>query len=225
MELVCPESLAETLDAVIDARFYGREMSPSDRCHLAEWLVDRGRMPGGYRLGMVAPTRKDYENGVRLWTGERIWSKAGMGLVLGNEAARTLITLSDEFPHAEQIILPTRSYVTECLANSRSYGGFCCGKCSVSIWRLALQGGLPNRPTRIKAALDRLHNERTDDGRWHAFPFYYTLLVLSELDTAAAKAEKRYAAPLCERLVKRPIPPDPYGKRKFDLIRRVLSQV
>ncbi|MDH5374368.1 MAG: hypothetical protein OEY40_00870 [Candidatus Bathyarchaeota archaeon] len=59
-------------------------------------------------------------------------------------------------------------------------------------WKVILDKGVEN-----------IKKERTPDGRWHGFPFYYTLLTLSEIDTPLAKAELKYASKIVERLLKR----------------------
>ena len=43
---------------------------------------------------------------------------------------------------------------------------------------------------------------RTDGRGWRRFPFYYTLLALTEIDLPAARAELRWAAPAAERSLK-----------------------
>ena len=55
----------------------------------------------------------------------------------------------------------------------------------------------------LEKGLKRIRKARTSDGRWHGFPFYYTLLTLSEIDLPSAKAELRHASKAAERLRKR----------------------
>ena len=64
-----------------------------------------------------------------------------------------------------------------------------------------------------------LKAHRTSDGHWRRFPFYYTLLALSEMDFEPAVDEMRYAAPVLERYVTRTI-----GRGKFSERRHVISE-
>ena len=47
-----------------------------------------------------------------------------------------------------------------------------------------------------------LKKSRDDKGRWGSFPFYYTILVLSEIDSPKAKAELKYFQTACEKSLK-----------------------
>ena len=64
-----------------------------------------------------------------------------------------------------------------------------CAECGPGLW---LDTGMRN-----------LRTYRTGDGRWRRFPLHFTLLALSETNIAPAIDERRYAAPVCERLLKR----------------------
>ena len=62
----------------------------------------------------------------------------------------------------------------------------------------------PNRWDRtLEKGLNRIKKAQTPDGRWHGFPFHYTLLTLSEVDTPSVRAELRHASKVVKRLLKR----------------------
>ena len=69
-----------------------------------------------------------------------------------------------------------------------------------------------------------LRGSRKGDGRWRRFPFYYTLLALSDIDLPGAVEEIRYAAPVCEAYLKRPPKPDSTSQRRHELVERVLGR-
>ena len=71
--------------------------------------------------------------------------------------------------------------------------------------------------------LATLKQHRDGKGRWGRFPFWYTLLAVSELHSKAAVAELRYAAPVLERSVKRPPHAEAYAQRRQALAERVLA--
>jgi hypothetical protein len=92
MGLLNAQSLASTLDGVTDALFLGEHITRAEARRVACWIASRQGLPGSY-AGMFAPTPVDYENGIRLFTGERISSGAATGHILGEEACRALLLL------------------------------------------------------------------------------------------------------------------------------------
>ena len=86
-------------------------------------------------------------------------------------------------------------------------------------------GGLEDNEKRLKAGLKALKNHRKGDGRWKRFPFYYTLLALSELDYKSAKDEMKYAAPVLECIIKRKVKDDKYSKRRHHLAEIILEKI
>jgi hypothetical protein len=101
---------------------------------------------------------------------------------------------------------------------------YCCGGCSVALWRHLAVGGLEDAERRLAAGMRALKSHRKGDGRWQRFPFYYTLLALSEIDLPAAVREMRYAAPSCERVLKRSAKGDRFDRRRRLLAERVLAK-
>ena len=65
---------------------------------------------------------------------------------------------------------------------------------------------------------------RTSDGHWRRFPFYYTLLALSELDLKPAADEMCYAAPVLERYVRRTIGDSEFPERRRIIAERILAK-
>lgn len=115
MKLLHPQSLSETLSATGDMFFFGKAVSDGEWHRVAEWIAGRRGLPGSYS-GMFAPTEKDYADGIRLFTGERIASGAATGHILGEEACRMLLLHKVEKPevtHAlEQAIRSMDSTLT-----------------------------------------------------------------------------------------------------------------
>jgi len=73
--------------------------------------------------------------------------------------------------------------------------------------------------------MQHLREHRDDRGRWRRFPFYYTLLALTEIPGGPATAEMRYAAPGLERMLKRPGRADGFDLRRRAVAERVLARV
>ncbi|MBD3233429.1 MAG: hypothetical protein GF315_06860 [candidate division Zixibacteria bacterium] len=103
MEFLHTESLAETVDAVNEAFFFGRRIPKKEAGKVADWIVGRLGEKGSYG-GMFAPTEADYENPVRVFTGEKVTSGAATGHIIGEEACRALILLNVDSAKAQKAL-------------------------------------------------------------------------------------------------------------------------
>jgi hypothetical protein len=93
------------------------------------------------------------------------------------------------------------------------------------LWRNLLAGGLNRREERLRHGALHLRSVRDGEQGWRRFPFWYTVLALSEMDTGEAKAELKYAAPALERAAVRPSASTVYARRRHDLATRTLNSL
>ena len=232
MDILNQDSLAETLDAVNEALLQGRPPAKSQRAKTAKWLASRQGLPGSY-AGMFAPTDADRANGIRLFTGERITTRAATGHILGEETCRALILLDVDSPGVRSALELATEGMTERLNEAKAWdawrqrpGEYCCGPCTCSLWRHFAAGGLRGAdPERwLAAGIKSLKKLRLKNSRWQRFPYHYTLLALSEIELPQAIAELRHAAPSIERLLRRKPKDDPYATRRRVLAERILGR-
>lgn len=223
MKLVNPNSLAQTLDRVNEALFYGKSLPKPQREEVARWIASRQGLPRSY-AGMFAPTEGDFKKGIRLFTGERIQTRAGTAHILGEEACRVLILLGASGKAVGKALQRASAGMIDRLRYEKSPGIYCCGKCSVALWRHLAVGGLEHSERRLAAGLKTLKAHRDGSGRWKVFPFHYTLLALSEIDLPTAVKEMRYAAQVCERILKRSAGIDKFAGRRRVLAERILDR-
>lgn len=228
MKVLYVSSLARTLDALNEAFFAGRSLPRSKRMEVAKWIAGRQGKPGSY-ADMFAPTQTDYREGIKLFSGERIRSGAATGHILGEEACRALILLDVRVAKVNDALSRATLGMTRRLESAEACGAvrgtFCCATCTCSLWRHLAVGGLKDSERRLASGLKTLKSHRLGNGRWKRFPFYYTLLALSEMDIPSATAEMRYAAPACERSLRRSPRDDRFARRRRLLIERVLERV
>ncbi len=220
-------SLAETLDTINDAFFYRRRLTATNRKELTGWIAERRGKSGSY-AGMFAPTRDDLRNGIRVYTGEPVRSDAAIGHVLGEEACRglRLLDVADNTIH-EALRRATEGMLHRLRQTEDSqkvHGMYCCGLCSVAYWRNVMVGGLDRNEERLAAGMVALRAHRIGDGHWRRFPFYYTLLALSEINLKPALNEMRYVAPLLERYVKRKGSNSRFLERRRVISERILAK-
>ncbi len=229
MKLLNKTSLTETVDNLNDAIFFGKVIPDNQVGETVDWIVGRQGMPGAY-AGMFAPTERDFKDGARLFTGEKITSGAGIAHVLGQETCRLLIQFDVDDHRVKEALNTASSGMLERLVSSEDrhaepVGMYCCGTCTPALWRHLAVGGLDNQDARLKAGVNELKNYRDDTGKWRRFPFWWTMLALSEMKFSSAKEEMRYAAVVLERCTKRKSTGDKYIERKRALAEKILSNM
>jgi hypothetical protein len=225
--LINRSSLWQTVDAINAARFDGRALTAAERHHAARWIAARQGLPGSY-AGTFAGFTAERSRGIVLFTGERITS-ASARHILGEEASRALRQLRVRDSNVTRALESADSGLMRCLdgaaADPRNGnpGLFCCGKCSVGLWRNLLAGGLDRRDERLQRGASHLRSVRDGDLQWRRFPFWYTVLALSEMDNTEARTELKYAAPVLERAAGRTAPSAVYARRRHQLAVRTLN--
>ncbi|MBM4046346.1 MAG: hypothetical protein FJ279_14650 [Planctomycetes bacterium] len=228
MEIIDATSLAATLDRLNEAFFHGTPLSGSQREQAAKWLAGRQGLPGSY-AGMFAPTEKDIRRGIQVFTGEKVRSRAATCHILGEEACRALILLGVRLAGVQEALRRATAGMATRLEQARQRpsgipGTYCCGTCTCSLWRHLAAGGLAGHEGWLAAGMKALKAHRLGNGRWRRFPFFYTLLALQEIDLPSAVDELRYAAPVCERLVKRSRKSGKHIQRRRLLAERALAK-
>lgn len=205
--------------------FRKQSLSESSAATVAKWIASRQGMPGSY-ANMFAPTKKDFQNGLVLFTGEKISTRVGTSHILGQESCRALILLGVKSADVKSALQKASAGFIEYMKQyiERDKGTYCCAMCSCAFWRHLAAGGLVNNEWILTAGIKTLKSLRDGKGRWKKFPFYYTLLVLSEIELPAVRKEIQYAAPACERLLKRKTKKDKISKRRHILAQRILEK-
>ena len=223
-------SLSKTLDAVNELAFEQRKLPSGERKLIAHWIAARQGLPGAY-AETFAGFPDERKNGIVVFTGERVTS-ASARHILGEEASRVLRLLGVRDRIVGAALERANTGLMSCLARAAldprntNPGKYCCGKCSVGLWRNLLAGGLDRREERLRRGVgELLPAHRTGEGKWRVFPFWYTVLALSEMDLPEARKELEYAAPVLERAAQRPLPSSLHGRRRHQLARRALSSL
>jgi hypothetical protein len=227
MKILHTSSLASTLDALNEVFFMGHMLTKPERREIATWIAGRQGLKGAYR-GMFAPTPLDFKRGISLFTGERVVSGAAIGHILGEESSRALILLDGGSPAVREALMKSNKgmlrALMSCETPNRVRGFYCCGTCTAALWRHLAVGGLGKSKRRLSAGLEVLKKYRDGAGKWRRFPFYYTLLALSEIGGKLATDERRYAASVCEQLLKRYKSKNKIAKRRRILLERILAK-
>ncbi len=225
MDLVQPDSLNETTHRINDAFYAKTKLSAADRAAAAKFIAARQGLPGSYSGafgGFAAEV-----GAIRLYTGERIES-ASARHILGEECCRALRLLDS--PAGKAALDRAEAGLFDALnraaanAFGNNIGLFCCGKCTVGLWRNLLAGGFDRREERLAKGVKHLKKLRDDSGGWTRFPFWYTVLALAEIDSPEARTELRYVHAKIERTAGKSIAADDFARRRVELARRCVAR-
>jgi hypothetical protein len=229
MTLLNETSLTATVDAVNAAFFYKAKTTKAEREAAARWIAGRQGLPGAYGE-MFAMTDCDRAEGVRTFSGQAVGSGGGARHILGEEACRALRLLDVRNAGVQKALDRATAFMKARMTGpTLSRGMYCCGRCTPSVWRHILAGVPAGGPWEefMATGLRTLKAAQLASGKWRFFPFHYTLLALSEMDSPAAVEEMRHAAPLCERTVARGAArraPNEYARRQWLVAERVLAK-
>jgi hypothetical protein len=227
MDGVSPRSLSQTVDAVNAAMFQRQRWPAATRRSVALWIASRQGLPGSY-AGTFAGFPSERTDGIVLFTGERITS-ASARHILGEEAARALRQLGVRDRIVTSALDRADEGLQRCLTrwiNERGQGNpgtYCCGRCTVGLWRNLTAGGLDRQDERLQRGVEHLRQSRDGKGGWRRYPFWYTVLALSEMDFSAASDELKYSEPLLRPAVTRPTRSGVYVERRQQLASRALA--
>jgi hypothetical protein len=227
--LISRTSLSQTVDAINAAHFEGHALTATERTQVAQWIAARQGLSGSYG-STFAGFPSERSRGIVLFTGERIAS-ASARHILGEEASRALRLLRVRDRTVMRALEAADDGLMQCLARAaedprkRNPGLYCCGKCSVGLWRNLLSGGLNRCEERLRHAALHLRSVRDGEHGWRKFPFWYTVLALSEMGTNEAQEELKYAAPALERAATRPVASAVYARRRQQLAVRTLGSL
>ena len=227
--LLDTKSLSRTVDAVNDAAFNGRTIPEEEGKRAATWIASRQGLPGAY-AGTFAGLDEERERGILVFTGERITS-ASARHILGEETCRALRQLDVRDPAVQKALdkasagLLSRLEMAAEDPRNTNPGRFCCGKCTVGLWRHLLSGGLDRQEERLRLGVRHLHELRDGKGAWRIYPFWYTVLALSEMDLPGALTELRYASKTLEQAAGRTPKAAVYAQRRHEIARRALARL
>lgn len=226
MSLADSNSLAATVHAVEDAHRSGAWPGAAEKAAAVCLIAGRQGLEGAY-AATFAGLAGDAD-GIRAYTGEKIES-ASARHILGEECCRALRLLGGA--EAMAAVAKAEVGLMACMSRAEtdprflSPGWFCCGKCTVGMWRNVLAGGLDRHEERLAKGVRRLKTLRDGEGKWTRMPFWYTVLALADIDLAEARAELKYAGALIERTAAKSRARDEWEQRRVALARRAAGRI
>ena len=217
-----PASLSDTLDSAEEALFDQHPISQALRNDLAVILISR-QIQSGTNAGVFIPFVSESRHQSRLFTGEMLRTEFACRNIQLIQSARLFALLAMDSPDiARSIMLSDRCMNTQC------YSKFCikgeCKSLTIAYMRYLAAINTGDPVVLLDQFLTRLADYRDGKGRWHGFPFYYTLLMLSEIDRPLAADELNYTAPLIERLAEQVWSKDRYTNRCQSILHKIKTR-
>ena len=213
-------SLYKTVTNAARELFFGGSFSDAEKAKLANWILDHQNRCKGF---MFYPSEQDREGGIQFFSGEKPRAKFLVDNLVELETLRVLaliqpgeLKVRSIFQEANRRIYPL------CFANGCIVGE--CAHASIAFRRYLLvqdqiASGEKNRQT-----LQAMKLRRSDEGKWRGFPFYFTLLWLTELPGSMGGDELDYAREYCERLSRRMKDEEPLDEVRRKILQRALER-
>jgi hypothetical protein len=226
-------SLAAVIDEVNEAYFINRTLSKGDRLRLARHIAARQGQSHAY-AATFALFEHEIKRGISLFTGDRA-TNASAKHIAGEEACRALRLLDVEDKQVAAALGRATENLLQCLARSenaqeakafgRNPGLFCCGRCTVGMWRHLTVGGLDRNEERLQRGLRVLPRFHLNGGRFSRFPFWYTDSALIEIDLPESRKELKRMSASLERAAAHSAGAEPYAARRRKMARRALELI
>lgn len=211
MELLITGTLHDTLDRCNQVFFDNQPLTALERYELVHEIA----------AGLARGETNAPPEGMRLFTGERLRTRLAANAIRFEEAARALVLLDSPTVDGVMALEEARRRLAgRCFTDGCTLGE--CAHATIGWLRYLAVTDFPDTGRRLEAGLRRVNGARDGYGRWKGMPFYYTLLMLCELDSPAAHSELGYAAPVCERMLPMQAPDDVYGQRRRAVLERAL---
>ncbi len=224
---VAATSLDALVNVVNEASFWGKQLSRARCAELGNAIADRQGGKWAYADSFEL-TGDERARGILLFTGERIHS-ASARHIIGEECCRALLKMPHLTAGARKALVRASAGLKDRVIGAADRdnrpGMFCCGKCSVSLWRHLAAGGFDAQHRRLEDAMAHLARSRKGNGEWHRFPFFYTVLALTEIRSRPALNELRYASPVMAAKLRRKTGSSTTSQRRHALMGRALELI
>ncbi|MEI7768183.1 MAG: hypothetical protein WCJ97_12190 [Phycisphaerae bacterium] len=218
-------TLGSVVNRVNTAGLLGEKIPAIELAQIASFLVSRQGLPGSY-FGMFAPMAEELTKPYQLFTGEVVATTAATRHILGEEALRILRNLKHKTKAVTTAIAQSQAAMLARLVHAQQkgcpIGTFCCGRCTVAYWRTLNTGWVPDADARLRGGMKDLQASRAN-GQWRRYPFYYTVMCLTELPGDITRNEIAYIAPTCEKKLRTLRPHGLYHENKAAILERLLK--
>ena len=190
--------LAQSINTLSKALIKGRIFSENEKAEIAAFIFDHKNPVDRFTF---YPTDAERINGIQLVTGEKTKTQLLANNALELETLRILSILTP----GDSRLLQLHEKADHRLQKLCFYNICITGECatlSIVFLRYLTALSCDAHGETIDRGFAVLQQMRDGTGRWRKFPFFYTLLWLTELTFPQVKNELAYTLPACQRLIK-----------------------
>jgi hypothetical protein len=222
MMIVRPTSLTATLDSTAEALFYQRPIPIDLRKEIAALLIGR-QIQSGSNSGFFIPFTAESATQSRLFSGEVLNTEFAHRHIQLIEVARILKLLALDLSAITKSI-----QAAEQRMDTMCYSKFCskgeCKSLTIAYMRYLTTSNLNGSTARMNSLLTKLVDHRDGRGKWKGFPYYYTLLMLSDVGDPLAADELQYAASLLQKQPDLSQSAGPISNRRHEILTQAYSR-
>jgi hypothetical protein len=213
-----PPNLRQILETVDDRFFNYIPLTQAEREAYATQIISYQILTGP-AAGMFNSGSTDSNSAPRLFSGERIYTQLAARHTLLIDSVRILTLLKV----GNRAVTRALELAKQKMA-SRCYANFCAvGECrhlTIAFMRYLIACNSPEGNQQLGGFLTQLATHHDTQNRWRSFPFYYTLLMLSETDHPLAIQEQNSVSPVCATLLDRTWDNGLYSVRRKTILYR-----
>ena len=210
------DSLEEAILLVDQSRKSGDEI---DFEQVVEFIAGQ-QIHYGANAGVFVESRNVSSPQSQLYTGERLQTHLAMKNILTIESTRALVLSGSSSEIAQSsIALADKWFENQCFSDFCAAGE--CRHSSIAFIRYLNALGKTNHVENMIANLSKF---RDGKGGWKGFPYFLTLLMLSEIESPNADNELIYALPSAEQRFKRSRTDEPYASRREDILSSIRNR-
>ncbi len=199
-DIIDTRSLYQTVLNAAVFLFKGGEFSGEEKESLIDYVLTRQNRTKGY---VFRPTADELAGGVHLISGEKPRTKLLAKNAVELETLRLLALLGDGKAEVQEVFQAAEKRLDKTCFSRVCLTGDCVGA-SIAYLRYITARDPNNGSERIRHGLDLLKENRTGDGKWGKFPYFFTLLWLEELPAIFAHEELAYTREAARRYFQNP---------------------
>jgi len=174
----------------------------------------------GRDAGIFVESRNVSRSKPRVYTGERLQTYLAAKNILTIDSARALILSGSTSDVVQSSITLVDSWLEQ-----QCFSDFCAaGECRHSSLAFIRYLNACSKTDRLETMISKLSKFRDGKGGWKGFPYFFTLLVLAEIESPIANDELSYALASLERRFKRSRSEEPYATRRNEILTKVQNR-
>ncbi|MGY5859443.1 MAG: hypothetical protein RTU63_08735 [Candidatus Thorarchaeota archaeon] len=183
---------------------------------VADFIVGQ-QIRYGIDTGSFVESKNVSRSKARVYTGEKLQTQLAAKNILTVESARALVLSGSKSETTQSSIALVETWLEK-----QCFSDFCeTGECRHSSIGFIRYLNALGKTQRLEHMVTKLSKFRDSKGGWKGFPYFFTLLALSEIDSPLVDDELQYALSFADQRFKRSRSDEPFTSRRKEILSRV----